>query len=64
MTFTPSGKLNIANGKPPVLIGDTSSTGRFPMAMLVYRGVCPASCTLPSPLASSGFHPGDILRKL
>ena len=27
-----------SNGKPPFLIGETSSTGGFPIAMLVYQG--------------------------
>ena len=29
-----------SNGKPPFSIGDTSSNGGFPIAMLVYRSVC------------------------
>ena len=28
-----------SNGKPPFLMGDTSSNGGFPVAMLVYRSV-------------------------
>ena len=35
----PSGKRSHSDGKPPVLIGDTSSNGGFPIAMLVYRSV-------------------------
>ena len=35
----PSGKLTWKNGKPPCLIGNTSSKGSFSIAMLDYRSV-------------------------
>jgi len=35
----PSDKLTWLAGKPPLLIGNTSSNGGFPIAMLLYRSV-------------------------
>ena len=53
---TRPGKLTVCNGKPPVLIGDTSSNGGFPIAMLVYRSVFPPGCFFETSKKLPGSH--------